>query len=101
MAGACANGYILFCHVIERQACYKNYLAKVTEKRTITIEDMSNETKENLEFPARVIQMMLRYSYLVVTTPSQCYIYNVNNWNTPTIFDIKERSLILLMLCDR
>lgn len=101
LAAACANGHVLFAHLIERHVRYLNYIATVTERKTITVEDIANETKETLELPERVIQMVMKYAYLVVATPVQCYIYNINNWNTPTIFDLKDRSVILLLLSEK
>lgn len=101
VAGACANGHVLFAHVIERQVHYLNHTAVVTERKTIVVQDISNEASEVLELPERVIQLVLKYSHLVVTTPTQCYIYNTNNWNTPNIFDLKDGSVILLLLCEK
>jgi hypothetical protein len=40
------------------------------------------------------------YGRLVVATPSQCHVYSTSNWNTPTIFDLKD-SLRLLQLSER
>lgn len=80
---------------------YRNYTATITDRKGITVHDISNETREYLDLPERVIQMAMRYNHLVVTTPTQCYIYNTSNWNTPIIFDLKEGSLNLLMLCER
>lgn len=34
--------------------------------------------------------MSIAYNDLVVTTANQCYIYNFSNWNTPSIFDLKD-----------
>lgn len=62
---------------------------------------MLNETEEYLEQSERVIQMEMQYGHLVVSTPKQCCLYNTSNWNTPIIFDLKECSLNLLMLCER
>lgn len=78
-----------------------NYSATVTERKTITVRDSINDALEILELPERVIQLALRYSHIVLTTPSQCYIYSASNWNTPTIFDLKDGSVILLLLCER
>jgi intraflagellar transport protein 80 len=34
--------------------------------------------------------MSIGYGNLVANTASQCYIYNIPNWNTPHIFDLKD-----------
>lgn len=78
-----------------------NYTATVAEKKTIIVRDALHDTLEVLELPERVIQLSLRYSHLVATTPTQCYIYSASNWNTPTIFDLKDGSIILLLLCEK
>lgn len=101
MVGACANSNVLFAHVIERSVNYLNYSATVTERKVITVKDVSNETVEILDFPERVIQLSLRYSHLVATTPTQCFIYDTGNWNTPIIFDLKDGSVNLLLLAEK
>lgn len=92
---------MLFAHLIERQVHYLNHTAIVKEKKTCVVQNIVNETTEVLELPERIIQVALKYSHLVVTTPTQCYIYNSNNWNTPNIFDLKDGSVILLSLCEK
>ncbi|KAG5865619.1 hypothetical protein JTB14_010369 [Gonioctena quinquepunctata] len=101
LAGACANGQVLFAHVVEREVQYMNFTAVVSERKLVTVRNVLDETKEHLELPERVIQLALRYNHLVLTTPSQCYIYNTSNWNTPAIFDLKDGSVILLLLCEK
>lgn len=101
LAAACANGQVLFAHVIERHVHYANFTASLTERKTVTVHDVQEEAIEVLDIPDRVIQMAMKYSYLVLTTPSQCYIYHTSNWNTPVIFDLKEGSVILLLLAEK
>ncbi|KAK9727581.1 WD domain, G-beta repeat [Popillia japonica] len=101
LAGACANGHVIFAHIVDREVQYMNYTATVAEKKTIIVRDALHDTLEVLELPERVIQLSLRYSHLVATTPTQCYIYSASNWNTPTIFDLKDGSIILLLLCEK
>ncbi|XP_044766624.1 intraflagellar transport protein 80 homolog [Coccinella septempunctata] len=101
LAAACANGHVLFAHVIERHVHYSNFTASLTERKTVTVHDVQEESFEVLDIPDRVIQMAMKYSYLVLTTPTQCYIYNTSNWNTPVIFDLKEGSVILLLLAEK
>lgn len=80
---------------------YLNYTATITEPKTVLVKDIVNDSKDYLEVPERIIHLNLRYSNLVLTTPSQCHIYNKNNWNTPTIFDLKDGSVILLQMCEK
>lgn len=101
LAAACANNHVLFAHVVDRQVHYLNYTATVTERKMIVVRNVMNDTMEQLELPERVIQLAIKYQHLVVTTPNQCYIYNTNNWNTPAIFDLKDGSVILLLLSEK
>ena len=45
--------------------------------------------------------MSLSHGHLVVVTTSQCYVYTTRNWNTPTIFDLKEGSVSLVVQTSR
>lgn len=101
LAGGCANGQVMFAHIVERSVHFQNFTASVSERKLVTVRNILDETIEHLELPERVIQISIRYNHLVVTTPSQCYIYNSNNWNTPAIFDLKDGSVILLILCEK
>lgn len=92
---------MLFAHVVERDVTYVNFTASVSERKVVTVRNVLDETKEQLELPERVIQLALRYDHLVVTTPTQCYIYKTNNWNTPAIFDLKDGSVIILLLSEK
>lgn len=101
LAGACANGQIVFAHVVERNVYFHNYIASVSERKLMTVKNILDETTEHLELPERIIQVAMRYDHLALTTPNQCYIYNTSNWNTPAIFDLKDGSVILLILCEK
>ena len=57
---------------------------------------MTNDAWEKLEFRDRIIQASLGHGFLVVATTSQCYVYTTKNWNTPTIFDLKDGSVSLI-----
>lgn len=40
--------------------------------------------------------MSIGYGNLIAATASQCYIYNIPNWNTPHIFDLKDSVAFIL-----
>ncbi|KAJ8916293.1 hypothetical protein NQ315_016434 [Exocentrus adspersus] len=101
LAGACANGHVMFAHVVERDVHYGNFTASLSERKMVTVHNIQDETEEHLELPERIIQLALRYGHLVVTTPTQCYIYSTSNWNTPAIFDLKDGSVNVLLLCEK
>jgi len=56
----------------------------------VTVNDVLNESTEDLEFRDRVVTMSIGFGYLVVTTGTQCCIYNLQNLATPTILEIKD-----------
>ncbi|XP_030758484.1 intraflagellar transport protein 80 homolog isoform X2 [Sitophilus oryzae] len=99
--GACANGHVFFAHVIERHSHYLNYTASLSERKVVTVRNIMDDTVEYLELPERVIQMAMRYDHLVITTPSQCFIYSTSNWNTPFIFDLKDGAVNHLELTEK
>ncbi|XP_030758483.1 intraflagellar transport protein 80 homolog isoform X1 [Sitophilus oryzae] len=101
LAGACANGHVFFAHVIERHSHYLNYTASLSERKVVTVRNIMDDTVEYLELPERVIQMAMRYDHLVITTPSQCFIYSTSNWNTPFIFDLKDGAVNHLELTEK
>ncbi|XP_076269721.1 intraflagellar transport protein Oseg5 [Rhynchophorus ferrugineus] len=101
LAGACANGHVFFAHIIERHVHYLNYTASLSERKVVTVKNILDDTVEYLELPERVIQMAMRYDHLVLTTPSQCFIYGANNWNTPFIFELKDGAVNHLELTEK
>lgn len=65
LAAACANGHVIFAHVIERTVQYANYIASAKETKTVTVKNVLDETNETLELPERIIQMALRFAYKI------------------------------------
>ena len=91
LVGAGGAGALVFAHVVERKHEWKNYEATLTGQRSIHVRDVLTEIDETLDFNRdRVVEMALGYGYLVVSTTTQIYVYNVANFNTPYIFDSPE-----------
>ena len=42
------------------------------------VVDLVNEMNEAIEIGERIINMTMGYDHLIFTTPTQCYVYNVN-----------------------
>lgn len=101
IAGSCANGHVLLAHVLDRSVVYANYVATVSERKTVTVLDLSNDAVDYLELPERVVKMEMKYSHLVATTPNQCYVYANTNWNTPNVFELKDGYVVLLILSQK
>jgi intraflagellar transport protein 80 len=75
---------------VDRTLTWGHIEAILEEENKIQVTDVLHEVSEELDFRERVVNMSLGYNYLVVTTTTQCHIFNVMSWETPVIFDIKE-----------
>jgi intraflagellar transport protein 80 len=58
------------------------------------VNNVLQDSTENLEFRDRVIKFCMGFGYLVVTTSFQCYIYSEKSWNTPIILDLKNNGRV-------
>lgn len=89
---ACAggNGAVVFAQVVDRRIEWKNTEVTLIESRKLRVQDIANESLEDLEFSRdRVVELAVGFDYLIVSTTSQCFIYNLQNLNTPIIYDIR------------
>mmetsp|Transcript_38252 Transcript_38252/g.94004 ORF Transcript_38252/g.94004 Transcript_38252/m.94004 type:complete len:765 (-) Transcript_38252:162-2456(-) len=90
LAGAGANGSLIFGQVLERRVEWQNIEVLLKETHKIVVHDILSEMEEELDFRDRVINLAVGFGNLVVTTSLQCCIYSLQNLNTPHIFDLKE-----------
>lgn len=89
---ACAggNGSVVFAQVVDRRFEWKNTEVTLIASRKIRVQDVANESLEDLEFSRdRIVEIGLGFDYLIVTTTTQCFIYSLQNLNTPIIFEIR------------
>lgn len=101
VAGGCGNGHVIFAHVVERRLEWKHFEATVRGRKTITVQNVSNDLSENLDFRDNIIKVSFEYNHLIVVTSTQCYIYSTKNWNTPLIFDLKEGNVSLVIQAEK
>lgn len=94
------NGAVRFGHLIELKAEWKHLIATLVERDRLQVLDILNDTTEVLEFRENVIKLSLGFGYLVVVTASQCWIYDVSQWNTPHMIDIKG-NISIIQQCSR
>ena len=95
------SGAVVFAQVVGRRFEWANSEVTLLEPRKIRVQDVANETLEDLEFARdRIVEIGLGFDHLIVTTTSQCYIYSMHNLNTPIIFDIKA-SPHFIHICKR
>lgn len=96
LACGCGGGSVLFASLVDRTFSWQNTDVTLDENNSITVHDVLNETKEELDFRDRVTDMSLAYGSLVVTTNSQCFVYQQSNWNTPHVEDLKEPPTLIV-----
>ncbi|XP_067102166.1 intraflagellar transport protein 80 homolog [Osmerus mordax] len=101
LAGACGNGQVLLAHVVEQRWEWTSFQITLTKRRSMQVRNVLNDAVDMLEFRDRVIKASLAHGHLVVTTSLQCYVYNVKNWNTPLIFDLKEGTVSLILQAEK
>lgn len=89
-AGAGGNGRVVYGYVVDRNISWSNWEIALAEDNKLHVSDLINEMNEDIEIGERIITITMGYDNLILTTPTRCYIYNVNNWSTPHIFDIKD-----------
>lgn len=89
-AGAGGNGSVVFGYIVDRQLSWAHIEAQLDEDNKILVNDCLHEMNEDLDFRERVVNMSMKHNHLVVCTTTQCYVYNVMNWTSPFVFDIKD-----------
>ncbi|KAH8859384.1 Intraflagellar transport protein 80 like [Schistosoma japonicum] len=100
---ACAggNGRIICGQIVNRCIEWNGFEACVTDERTIVLQNVRNESMERLEFRDRVSKISFGFNYFITVTSTQCYVYNIKNFNTPTIFDLKECNVTHIFQCQK
>ncbi|KAH9642795.1 hypothetical protein HF086_010448 [Spodoptera exigua] len=101
LAAACANGHVLFAHIIDREYTWKNYACNQIGRKVIAIRDIMTDQNDQLDYPDRVIQIALGFNHLVTATVKQCFIHKLTSWNTPVTFDLKEGTISMILLAER
>ena len=113
LAGAGANGAVVFGQVVDRTLEWKNLEIRLDQNNHVQVLDVLTmdtsvsaaaspasssssssasalvpQSSEELEFGHRVIELSLGFDYLIVATTRQCYIYHTSNFATPHMFDL-------------
>ncbi|OMJ95505.1 hypothetical protein SteCoe_1102 [Stentor coeruleus] len=97
LAGAGGNGSVVFGYLVDKKASWENVEIQLKEDNKIHVIDVIHEITEELEFMDRVINFSLGFGHLVVTTSSQCFIYSVQNWQSPSRMDIRESASLIVL----
>jgi intraflagellar transport protein 80 len=96
LSGAGGNGAVVFGYIVDKKLSWQNIEITLDEDNRIKVLDVIHEITEELDFRDRVINLSLGFENLVVTTTNQCYIFSVQNWHAPHIFDIRESSSLIV-----
>lgn len=97
LSGGGGNGATVFGYLVDKRASWQNVEIQLKEDNKIHVVDVIHEISEELEFRDRVINFALGYEHLIVTTTTQCSIYDVQNWQTPSKFDIREPANLIVL----
>ena len=97
LAGAGGNGSVVFGYLVDKKASWENVEIQLKEDNKIHVIDVIHEITEELEFKDRVINFSLGFGHLRATTTSQCFIYNVQNWQSPSRMDIREAAGLIVL----
>lgn len=89
---------MVLANIADRIIQKENWELILTDENKILVNDLVNEINEELDFKDRVISMSMAFNHLIVNSFSKCYIYSDHNWNTPHIFDIKDKDSVSLMV---
>lgn len=100
LAAAGGNGVVSFGQLVERSLEWKNLIVSLTTNGKIRIQDILNDTMEEFDFRDKVVNWSIGFGHMVVATSTQCWIYDVQNWNTPHVFDVKD-TINLFLLCKK
>jgi len=100
-AAAGGSGAIVFAQVVDRHFEWQSYDVSLITQRRLRVLDVASESSEEIEVAKdRVVEVAVGYDHLIVVTSAQCYIYTLQNLNTPIIFEMKAPPLFL-HLCRR
>lgn len=83
------NGSVVFGQLINRRLEWDTIEALLVSPTQIIVSDVQKGTTEEIDFPYRVVTMSLNHGYLIATTSTQCYIYEIEHYSTPHIFELR------------
>jgi intraflagellar transport protein 80 len=91
LALGCANGDVLFGHVVGQKLEWADYEVVIETADTVRVQNVSTGATEQLaDFRDHVVKVAMGYKHLVVVTATQALVYSTTNWHTPVIVDLKE-----------
>ena len=81
---------MVYGHLLDRSLTWGFIDVVLEEEAKLKVNDVLHEIGDELDYRDRVVNMSLGFNYLVISTTAQCFAYNVVNWDSPAIIDIKD-----------
>lgn len=100
VAAGCGSGAVLFGQLVHREVTCGHLEVRQEEPHSLTVLNVTDDAREDLQFKDRVTEMSLSTSHLVVITSTQACIYPTNNWSTPHIVELRG-TVSLILQCTR
>ena len=90
IAASCGSGTTLIAQLVDRKKHWRHLMAAMSDSRKVLVHNMQNDTVEDLETRDRIIKLSIGYGYLILATATQCAVYDVNRFNSPVLFDVRD-----------
>lgn len=82
-----STGRFIIGNVLQTNFYSRNLKVMATGRRSLRLENLSNASKDVLDYGQSIINVALGYGHLVVATSHQVHVYNEKYLNTPTILE--------------
>lgn len=66
-----------FGYIVDRKLNWNNIEAMLDEDEKITVIDYLHELNEVLDYPERVVNMSIKFGFMIVATTTCIYVYNI------------------------
>ena len=100
LAAGTGSGAVLFGQLVHREISCGHLEVRQEEPHSLTVLNVTDDSREDLQFKDRVTEMSLSSDHLVVITATQACIYSTTNWNTPHIVELRGTASLILQ-CSR
>jgi len=96
IAAGTGSGAVLFGQLVNREISCGHLEVRQEEAHSLTVINVTDDAREDLQFKDRVTEMSLSADHLVVITATQACIYSTSNWNTPYIVELRGTASLIL-----
>ncbi|KAL9641874.1 hypothetical protein ABK040_000254 [Willaertia magna] len=96
LAASGGNGKVIFGNIVGKNVACKNLIVTLENDVTLKVHDLSQDYLEDITFRDKVINWSLGFGHLIVATWTQIWVYDVKNFSTPHVFDVKDNVNLIL-----